>query len=95
MASTRIRIHVYFGALCKSEVIDQSLPFEVSFAKILTNLGVAAENHSKYVMKLTNGGVVERSEVLYHDDRVIILIRDDIIPINAIDQSVKNELFSQ
>ncbi|CDW86622.1 far1-related protein [Stylonychia lemnae] len=101
MTSNRIRIHVYFGSLCKSEVIDQSVPFDISFSKILLNLGIPPENHNKYVMKLTNGGVVERSEVLYHDDRVIILIRDDIIPLQqpssqqqTSSQNVKSEMMN-
>ena len=43
-------------------------------------------------MKLTNGGVVERNEVLFHDDRVIILLKDDIIPLVLSQSGIKSEL---
>lgn len=79
--SSRIRIHVYFGTLCKSEVLDTKHSFAKNFSNILTNLGISADHHKRYVMKLTNGGVVEKNEVLFHDDRVIVILKDDIIPI--------------
>eukprot|EP00347_Sterkiella_histriomuscorum_P012508 403368312 len=101
----RIRIHIYFDQICKSEVLDLNIPFEQNFARVLLNLGIPSNNHYKYVMKLTNGGVVERNEVLFHDDRVIILMKEDIIPIisqqaqqqlnNSNSQQVKLEGVSQ
>lgn len=54
-------------------------------------MGIPVENHGKYTMKLTNGGVVERNEVLFHDDRVIIILKDDIIPLIPSPVAIKQE----
>ena len=76
----RVRIHVYFGSLCKSELLDYTLPFEKNLTNILNDLGVSKDNHKRYVMKLTNGGIVDKNELLFHDDRVLILLKDEVIP---------------
>ena len=91
--SSRIRIHIYFGSLCKSEILDCSKSFDANLKEIIANLGIAPENEQKYTMKLTNGGIVDKNEVLFHDDRVMILPKDEVIPIMQSQNGIKSEIF--
>lgn len=77
--SKLVRIHFYFGPICKSEIIDYSKSFSDNKLEVFNQFGISKENSENYVLKLMNGGVVERNEVLFHDDRVMILLKEDFI----------------
>lgn len=73
-----IRIHVYFGQLCKTLVIDKQHTFEQNYLDTLRSLGITCYPE-KYVMKLVNGGVIDSNEALMNEDRVMILPLQEVI----------------
>ena len=74
-----VRVHFYFGPTCRSEVIDYEKPFEENRKSLLKLFGISEETHQNYMLKLMNGGLVEKNEVLFHDDRVMILLKEDVL----------------
>ena len=73
-----IRIHAYFGQLCKTLVVDKTHTFDENFLETLRSLGITC-HPEKYVMKLVNGGVVDSNEALMSEDRVMILPVQEVI----------------
>jgi hypothetical protein len=91
-----IRIHVYLGSLCRSEMFDKNRDFEKNKAELLDKFGIGSRltthelkqaEYSKYVLKLVNGGQVDSNNLVFHDDRVIILPQEEFLR----DQDVKQE----
>ena len=85
--SAMIRVHVYLGMFCRSEMFDKSQPFEDNKHQILAKFGIGSDlnpeerqkERDKYVFNLVNGGVVDANNLVFHDDRVIIRPRDDYL----------------
>ena len=73
-----IRIHVYFGSVCKTLVINKAHPFEQNFLETLRYFGINS-HPEKYKLKLANGGVVENNETLIHEDRVLIIPLQEVM----------------
>ena len=79
------RIHFYLGPICRSEVINQKATFSANKNDILDKFGVGKRlrtdeekqaERDKYVFKFMNGGPVESNDVLFNDDRVLILPKE-------------------
>ena len=73
------RIHVYHGAVCKAQVIDTSKDFSENLVHILSSFGMNEEEQKDYCLKLTSGGLVEKNEVLFQEDKVCILLKSSAI----------------
>jgi hypothetical protein len=82
-----IRIHVYLGTICRSEMFDKSRDFNDNKHDILDRFGIGSklqheeqkQEREKYIFKLVNGGHVDANNLVFHDDRVIILPREDYL----------------
>lgn len=83
-----IRVHFYLGPVCRSEIINPDLDFSVNKNEILAKFGIGmrleseaekASEYSKYLLKLKDGGLVEKNGVLFHDDRVLIIPREEFL----------------
>lgn len=74
-----VRVHFYLGPICRSEVIDHSKPFHENRSIVLSLFGISPETQENYTLKLIDGGLVERNEVLFHDDRVMILPKEGVL----------------
>ena len=83
-----IRVHVYLGTLCRSEVFDKSREFKTNRDELLESFGIGchlgsnaemAAEREKYCLKLSNGGLVDSNALLFHDDRVLILPKEDYL----------------
>ena len=87
-----IRIHAYFGTLCKTLVIDKAHTFQQNFFETLRSLGITC-HPEKYVMKLANGGVVDANDALMNEDRVLIIPLQDVMQHAKLDEvHIKSEL---
>ena len=73
-----IRIHVYFGSICKTLVIDKTHSFESNFFDTLRSFGINS-HPEKYKLKLANGGVVDNNESLMNEDRVLIIPLQEVL----------------
>ena len=89
--SKTIRIHTSFGPICKSLVFDKAAPFKQNIKDILESFGIPKEEHSKYALKLVNGGLVEQNDVLLHEDKVAIIPLQEIIAKVSQDSMLKSE----
>ena len=83
-----IRVHFYLGPVCRSEVINSEVDFEVNKSQILAKFGIGVKlssdedkqaEYAKYTLKLKDGGPVEKNGVLFHDDRVLIIPREEFL----------------
>ena len=82
-----IRIHVYLGTLCRSEIFDKSKEFDDNKDALLEKFGIGSklppdeqrQERSKYILKLVNGGHVDANNLVFHDDRVIILPKEEYL----------------
>lgn len=82
-----IRIHVYLGTVCRCEVFDKARPFDLNKKDILEAFGIAKkldsnekqEEREKYCLKLVNGGLIDSNNLVFHDDRVMILPREEFL----------------
>lgn len=73
-----IRVHAYFGQVCKTLIIDKGLTFKENHHEVLRSLGITC-HPEKYVIKLVNGGAVESNEALMNEDRVLILPIQEVL----------------
>ena len=69
----QIRVHFYLGEVCRSEMVDLDLAFESTRQRVLLKFGVQPSEVDAFAFKLMNGGPVESAEVLFHDDRVMLV----------------------
>ena len=76
------------GPVCRSEIINPELDFEVNKKEILSKFGIGAKlandaeketEYRKYTLRLKDGGPVEKNGVLFHDDRVLIIPREEFL----------------
>ena len=74
--------------MCRSEIINPSLDFAVNKKEILAKFGIGAKlssdeeketEYAKYTLKLKDGGPVDKNGVLFHDDRVLIIPREEFL----------------
>ncbi|CAI2381914.1 unnamed protein product [Moneuplotes crassus] len=68
------RVHVYYGTICKAQIVDLARPFEKNLVCILSNFGLESKKDD-YCLKLTSGGLVEKNDVLFHEDKICILLK--------------------
>ena len=82
-----IRIHVYLGQLCRSEIFDKNKDFKTNKDELLAKFGIGSKlppeeqqyERDKYILKLVNGGYLDANNLVFHDDRVIILPKEDYL----------------
>ena len=73
---SRIRVHVYLGTICQTEVFNQKLTFEENVDNIFSSFLIPVESRQNYILKLFHGGIVNSNNVLQPDDRLTILPND-------------------
>ena len=66
----RCRVHVYFGSLCKAEVVDMTVDFSENLNNILSDFGLDKDKQKDYCLKLMSGGLVEKNDVLFQEDKI-------------------------
>lgn len=89
-----IRIHVYLGQLCRSEIFDKNKDFKTNKDELLAKFGIGSKlppeeqqyERDKYILKLVNGGYLDANNLVFHDDRVIILPKEDYLKQQEIKQ---------
>jgi hypothetical protein len=82
-----IRIHIYLGTVCRSEVFDKARDFKLNKNDLLERFGIASKlplaeqliEKEKYCLKLVNGGLVDSNSLIFHDDRIMILPKEDFL----------------
>ena len=83
-----IRVHFYLGPVCRSEIINPDIEFATNKSEILAKFGIGIKlsndedkqaEYNKYTLKLKDGGLVEKNGVLFHDDRVLIIPKDEYL----------------
>ena len=84
-----IRVHAYFGQVCKTLIIDKGLSFKENHLNLLRSFGITSQPE-KYVVKLANGGTVDSNEALMNEDRILILPVQEVLNFAAAEQ-VKQE----
>ena len=80
-----MRVHFYLGPQCRTEIFDPSRDFKRNKNDILEKFGIGKKLNeqekqaecNKYVLKLMNGGIVKDNSVIFHDDRVVILPKEE------------------
>ena len=80
-----IRVHAYFGQVCKTIVIDKVNSYKENHLSILRNFGITSQPE-KYVIKLANGGTVDSNEALMNEDRILILPIQEVLNFAAAEQ---------
>lgn len=73
--SNWVWIHVYFGSLCKAQIIDTSKSFSENEQMIYSDFGITEEDRKNLCLKLQSGGLIEKNEVMFPEDRVVILLK--------------------
>ena len=82
-----IRIHIYLGTICRSEVFDKSREFSHNKNDLLDKFGIGSKlpadeqtiERDKYLLKLVNGGLIDSNNLVFHDDRIMILPREEFL----------------
>ena len=80
-------MHIYLGTICRSEVFDKSRDFELNKNDILEKFGIASKlppaekamEREKYLLKLVNGGLIDSNGLVFHDDRVMIVPKEEFL----------------
>ena len=96
--------------MCRSEIFHPDRDFYDNKIEILTKFGVGSKLTSeeekkkecdKYVLKLMNGGPVDSNGVLFHDDRVLIIPKEEFLnqkkkteDVNMKDEGEANDILS-
>lgn len=78
---------MYLGTLCRSEIFDKARDFEENKDSLLDKFGIGNKlqpedqrlERSKYILKLVNGGHVDGNHLVFHDDRVMILPKEEYL----------------
>jgi hypothetical protein len=68
-------------------VFDKSRDFELNKSDILDKFGIASKlpltdqamEREKYLLKLVNGGLIDSNGLVFHDDRVMIVPKEEFL----------------